>query len=70
MAKGNNVVHSASIRVTVSEQSQTLLEKLAQQGIYGRNAAEVAGRFVDAALQEFVDRPKLRIESPKGRKKQ
>ncbi len=69
MAKGNNVVHSAAIRLTVSVQSQKLLEELAQQGIYGRNPAEVAGRFVDAALQGFVDRPRLRIEHSKNRKK-
>jgi hypothetical protein len=59
MAKNNNAVHSATIRVTVSEQSQRLLDELAQLGIYGRNSAEVAGRFVDAALQGFVERPKL-----------
>lgn len=69
MAKGNNVVHSATIRVTVSVQSQELLETLAQKGIYGRNSAEVAGRFVDAALQEFVERPKLEIKPKKNRKK-
>jgi hypothetical protein len=69
MAKGNNIAHSAPIRVTVSVQSQKLLEKLAEQGIYGRNPAEVAGRFVDAALQGFVDRPKLRIEKSKDQKK-
>ncbi len=69
MAKGNNVVHSANIRVTVSVQSEQLLEKLAQQGIYGRNSAEVAGRFVDKALQEFVEPPKLQIKPKKNRKK-
>jgi len=59
MAKGNNVVGSETITVTVSEQSKRLLEQLAQRGIYGRNPADVAGRFVDAALQQFIEPPKL-----------
>ncbi len=70
MPKGNNVVHSATIRVTVSEQSQQLLEQLAQKGIYGRNSAEVAGRFVDEALQKFVEQPKLRLRIRNARKGQ
>jgi hypothetical protein len=69
MAKGNNVVPSTSIRVTLSAQSEQLLEKLAQQGIYGRNPAEVAGRFVDAALQGFIERPNLKVEPKRTRKK-
>lgn len=69
MAKGNNLVHSATIRVTVSEQSERLLEQLAQRGIYGRNSAEVAGRFVDEALQKFVEQPKLRIGTQRNRRK-
>ncbi len=61
MAKANNVAPSATIRVTVSRQSELLLEQLAKKGIYGRNSAEVAGRFVDEALQKFVEQPKLHI---------
>jgi len=63
MAKANNTVASAKIRVTVSEQSEELLEQLARQGIYGRNSAEVAGRFIDQALQQFIKPPKLRLRS-------
>jgi len=47
------------LRVTVSVQSVRLLEQLAERGIYGRNSAEVAARFIDDALKEFVDKPKL-----------
>jgi hypothetical protein len=69
MAKGNNASDSRTVTVTVSEQSAQLLDQLAQRGIYGRNPAEVAGRFVDKALQEFVDQPKLKlqIKNPKRR---
>jgi hypothetical protein len=70
MAKGNNAVSSKPIRVTVSEQSEKLLEQLAQRGIYGRNPAEVAGRFVDTALQRFVEAPKLKlVRKPSSRKR-
>jgi len=63
MAKANNTVASATIRVTVSEQSEELLEQLARKGIYGRNSAEVAGRFIDQALQQFVEAPKLPLRT-------
>jgi hypothetical protein len=66
MAKASNAAGSAVIRVTVSTQSAELLEKLAARGIYGRNAAEVAGRFVDKALQDFVDAPRLSIDPGRG----
>lgn len=69
MAKANNIAPSATIRVTVSKQSELLLEQLAEKGIYGRNSAEVAGRFVDEALQRFVDQPKLRVRREGNRRK-
>lgn len=62
MPKTNNTVGSSTIRVTVSVQSAHLLEQLAERGIYGRNAAEVAGRFIDQALQNYVEAPKLSLE--------
>jgi len=63
MAKSKNEVVSRTVRVTLSGQSVDLLEQLAQQGIYGRNAAEVAGRFVDNALQQYVGPPKLQLKT-------
>jgi hypothetical protein len=62
MAKTPNSSASEGVRITVSWQSFQLLEDLAAKGIWGRNAAEVAARFVDRALQEFVDQPKLVIK--------
>ena len=35
---------------------------IAEKGIYGRNRAEVAGRFIDEALQKFVETPRFEIE--------
>jgi len=61
MAKQPNDAPSKTLRITLSRQSVECLEQLAGRGVYGRNAAEVAGRFVDRALQEFLDLPKLKI---------
>ena len=68
MAKAENASKSAVIRVTVSTQSAALLDELATKGIYGRNSAEVAGRFVDEALQKFVKTPLLPLNSSRGRR--
>jgi hypothetical protein len=70
MAKAENASKSAVIRVTVSAQSAALLDELAAKGIYGRNSAEVAGRFVDEALQKFVEAPRLPLQSGRGRRGQ
>lgn len=61
MPKNKNGVGSRTIRVTVSVQSENLLDQLVQRGIYGRSIAEVAGRFIDRALQRFIPEPKLKI---------
>jgi hypothetical protein len=45
--------------VTLSEQSADMLKELATRGIYGRTPAEVGGRFIEQALQQFVETPKL-----------
>ena len=61
MAKSLNEAESATIRLTLSKQSVDLLSQLAARGIHGRNAAEVAARMVDRALEEYIEIPKLRI---------
>jgi len=45
--------------VTLAKQSIDLLKELATRGIYGRTPAEVGGRFIEQALQQFVDVPRL-----------
>lgn len=67
MPKPANTFESDTVRVTLSTQSIALLEKLAALGIYGRNPAEVAGRFVDEALARFVDAPRLKLEGDGGK---
>jgi hypothetical protein len=61
MPKAENSTLSGSITVTLSEQSLLLLERIAEGGIYGKNRAEVAARFVDKALEGFVDFPRFRL---------
>ena len=61
MPKANNVTGSETVRVTVSNQSVRLLDELASRGVYGRNRAEVAARFIDEALQKFIDTPRLKV---------
>jgi hypothetical protein len=64
LAKTANSIDSSVLRVTLSTDSVRLLEDLAFRGIYGRNPAEVASRFVDEALQRFVEAPKLKLRTP------
>ena len=54
-------VESVTIRVTLSRQSLDILELLATEGIYGRTPTAVAGRFIDLALQQFVEIPKVSL---------
>lgn len=61
MAKTPNETSSEPLRLTLSRQSVRLLEQLAAKGIYGRNAADVAARMVDRALEAYVDQPKLKL---------
>ncbi len=68
MPNPGNKASSGSITVTVSDQSIRLLDEIAGRGIYGKNKAEVAARFIDKALQEFVDPPRLKLDRDKQTK--
>lgn len=65
MPKGPNESASKLIRITVSDQSRALLQELARRGIYGRNVADVAGRFVDGALQRLVESEQIDLPRAK-----
>jgi hypothetical protein len=43
----------------MSSEIHRLLANLATRGIYGRNPSEVVARFIDQAIQGFVETPKL-----------
>jgi hypothetical protein len=63
MAKRPNASGSTLVKVTLSVQSAKLLDQLATKGIYGKNGAEVAARFIDKALEQFVVTPKLTLDA-------
>ena len=67
MSKKANPTASETLRVTLSEESVRLLSSLAEKGIYGRNPADVAGRFIDESLRQFVAPPQFKLERPKIR---
>jgi hypothetical protein len=62
MARKANLSDGVPLKITVSQQSADLLSKIAARGIYGRNQSEVAARFVDRALEAFVDAPRFRLD--------
>jgi len=65
MARKANASDGVPVKITVSKQSAELLAKIATKGIYGRNQSEVAGRFVDKALEAFVEPPRFRLDAKK-----
>jgi len=63
MPRTANASAGVSVKITISKQSADLLSRIAERGIYGRNDAEVASRFVDKALQDFVEVPRINLDS-------
>ena len=61
MARKGNASDGVSLRITVSRQSAEQLDRIAGMGVYGRNAPEVAARFVDKALEAFVTPPQFAV---------
>jgi hypothetical protein len=59
--KTKNPVGSGNFPITLSSESIRLLDEIAKNGIWGRNRAEVAARFVDRALEGFVEQPKAQL---------
>lgn len=59
MARTKSLSPGVKFEVTLSGQSVDMLKELATRGIYGRTAPEVGGRFIELALQQFVETPKL-----------
>ena len=61
MARNENSSDSVSVTVTLSKQSASLLEQIAEDGVYGRSRAEVASRFIDQVLREYIDPPRFKM---------
>jgi len=65
--KRPNATGSENFPITLSVESVRLLDEIAKNGIWGRNRAEVAARFVDRALEGFVEQPKAKLPTIKLR---
>lgn len=62
MAKKGNAAEGKAFTLTLSSQSIDALNQIAARGVYGRNASEVAARFVDQALQGLVKFPPIELK--------
>jgi hypothetical protein len=56
-----NLSDSTIVNATISVQSERVLTELAKRGIWGRNAGEVAGRFIDQAVERFIEAPRFEV---------
>jgi hypothetical protein len=63
MARKGNAAEGRSLTITLSRQSVDALNQIAVRGIYGRNAPEVAARFVDLRLQDLVQFPPILLKT-------
>lgn len=61
MGKAKNSSDTEQVTLSLSDASLRVLRELALLGIYGKNEAEVAARFVDKALEEFVVPPRFKL---------
>jgi hypothetical protein len=67
--KTPNISGSESFQITLSVNSARLLDEIAKNGIWGKNRAEVAARFVDRTLEGFIEQPKLKLPNLKIQKR-
>ena len=50
-----------NLSIELSEQTIDLLDQLVSKGIYGSTREKIAGRFIDQALQKYIEPPRLRL---------
>jgi hypothetical protein len=51
---------TVTLKITLHHLGVRMLERLALMGIFGMDREEVAARFVDEALQRFINNPKIK----------
>jgi len=59
MAKPKNVIPTQQITIATTPQVVKILTRLAEQGLHGKNIAEVAERLLSERLREFVEQKKF-----------
>jgi hypothetical protein len=62
MPKPKNVTPTQQITIATTPQVVRILTRLAEQGLHGKNIAEVAERLLSERLREFVDLKKIPSE--------
>jgi hypothetical protein len=62
MPRKLNKSRPTQFKVTISTQTKQVLEMLASRGVFGRTASEVAGRFLEQAIQQFTVMPKFQAK--------
>ena len=55
---------TVSLRIVLTTEAVRLLDEMAEAGIYGATRAEVAARFVDQMLMNYVEEPTLQLRMP------
>jgi hypothetical protein len=60
MGRKANTVQAQTLTLSISPQTRALLERIAGAGLFGKNAAEVATRFLDERVRAFLDNPSER----------
>jgi hypothetical protein len=59
MAKPKKVTPTQQITIATTPQVVRILTRLAEQGLHGKNVAEVAERLLSAKLLDFVEQQKI-----------
>jgi len=67
MPKPKNVTPTQQITIATTPQVVRILNRLAEQGLHGKNIAEVAERLLSERLREFVDQKKIPSEELESR---
>ena len=62
MPKPRNVTPTQQITIATTPQVVKILTRLAEQGLHGKNIAEVAERLLSERLREFVEQKKIPSE--------
>ena len=62
MPKPKNLAPTQQITIATTPQVVKILMRLAEQGLHGKNIAEVAERLLSERLREFVDQKKFASE--------
>jgi hypothetical protein len=62
MPKPKNVTPTQQITIATTPQVVNILTRLAEQGLHGKNIAEVAERLLSERLREFVNQTKIPSE--------